>query len=253
MRELLGADTSKLLPLAEKYDFQLVIEDPATLWHLGPQRYTEIAKRYQSLAPDPGRLAIDINIVERYQQTYPTKKQAGTELLQLVNTAGEAFQRVLLYFEHSIPRPDWELLPHASANAEIHRNGESLIVDARQPVGVTWNGPALVNGRPWPVTDGSTLWLPAGRHKISGAEAYPGVRVSYFNGDLLSADTSASGAEFEYRSKSRAIALFEDWPAHIYVDGAPMETAVMEATDHWAVLLPQGRHMVQIFSDGLLP
>ena len=91
MRELLGADTSKLLPLAEEYDFQLVIEDPATLWNLGPQRYTEIAKRYQPLAPDPSRLVIDINIVERYQQTYPTKKQVGTELLQLVNTAGEAF------------------------------------------------------------------------------------------------------------------------------------------------------------------
>ena len=70
MRELLGADTSKLLPLAEEYDFQLVIEDPATLWNLGPQRYTEIAKRYQPLAPDPSRLAIDINIVERYHLNY---------------------------------------------------------------------------------------------------------------------------------------------------------------------------------------
>ena len=269
MRELLGADTSGLLRLAEKYDFQLVIEDPATLWHLGPQRYTEIAKRYQPLAPDPGRLAIDINIVERYQQTYPTKKQVGTELLQLVNTAGQAFQRVLLYFEHSISRPDWDLLPHASANAEIHRNGESLIVDARQPVGVTWNGPALVNGEPWPLTDGSTLWLPAGHHKITGGEAHPGVRVSYLNGDLLSANAVASGTEFEYHSKSRAIALFEDRPAHIYVDGARGKAAVLEAadhstdrstdrstdhsTDHWAVLLPQGRHRVQIFSDGLLP
>ena len=265
MRELLGADTSGLLGLAEKYDFQLVIEDPATLWHLGPQRYTEIAKRYQPLARDPRRLAIDINIVERYQQTYPTKKQVGTELLQLVNTAGEAFERVLLYFEHSISRPDWDLLPHASANAEIQRNGESLIVDAEQPVGVTWNGPVLVNGEPWPLTDGSTLWLPAGHHKISAGEAHPRVSVSYLNGDLLAAGALASGAEFEYHSKSRAIALFEDRPAHIYVDGAPLKAAVLEATDrstdhatdhatdHWAVLLPRGRHRVQIFSDGLLP
>ena len=257
MRELLGADTSGLLRLAEKYDFQLVIEDPATLWNLGPQRYAEIAKRYRPLARDQRRLAIDINIVERYQKTYPTKKQVGTELLQLVNTAGEAFQRVLLYFEQSISRPDWDLLPHASANAEIHRNGESLIVDARQPVGVTWNGPALVNGEPWPLTDGTTLWLPTGHHKITGGEAHPGVRVSYLNGDLLSAGAVASGAKFEYHSKSRAIALFEDRPAHIYVDGARGKAAVLEATDHstdhWAVLLPRGRHRVQIFSDGLLP
>ena len=253
MRELLGADTSELLPLAEEYDFQLVIEDPATLWNLGPQRYTEIAKRYRSLAPDPSRLAIDINIVERYQQTYPTKKQVGTELLQLVNTAGEAFQRVLLYFEHSIPRPDWALLPHASAHADVRRNGESLIVDAQQPVGVTWDGPALVNGELWPLTDGSTVWLPAGHYEIVGAQAPPGVRVSYLNGDLLSAKTLVSGVEFEYRSRSRSIALVKDHPANIYVDGAPLKAAVREATKHWAILLPNGQHVVQIVSDGLLP
>ena len=253
MRELLGADTSRLLPLAEEFDFQLVIEDPATLWHLGPQRYTEIAKRYRPLAPDPGRLAIDINIVERYQQTYPTKKQSGTELLQLVNTAGAAFARVLLYFEHSIPRPDWDLLPYASAHAEIRRNGAGLFVDARQPVGVTWDGPALVNGKPWPLTDGSTIWLPAGQHEISSGEAYPGARVSFLNGGLLAAKSAASGAEFEYRSKSRVIALFEDRPAGIWVDGGRLEAVVLEAANHWAILLPRGRHTVQIFEDGLLP
>lgn len=253
MRELLGADTSKLLPLAEEYDFQLVIEDPATLWNLGPQRYTEIAKRYQPLAPDPSRLAIDINIVERYQQTYPTKKQVGTELLQLVHTAGEAFQRVLLYFEHSIPRSDWDLLPHASAHAEVSRRGDGLIVDAARPVGVAWEGPALVNGEPWPLTDGSTVWLPAGQYEITVGGAQPRARVSYLNGDLLRAKTTAVGAEFEYRSKSRAIALFDDRPARIHVDGAPWKAVVLEATNHWAILLPQGRHMVQIVSDGLLP
>ena len=63
------------------------MEDPATTWHLGPQRYQEIAKSYGALTSHTDRLAIDINIVDRYQEVYPTKQQTGTELLQLVHTA----------------------------------------------------------------------------------------------------------------------------------------------------------------------
>ena len=136
-------------------------------------------------------------------------------------------------------------------------------MDAKHPVGVSWEGPALVNGQPWPLTDGATVWLPAGHFEISGGEmsgtentsgeAHPGVRVSYLNGDLLSAKTLLSGAEFEYRSRSRAIALFEDQPARIAVDGQVPKAAVLKATNHWAILLPPGQHRVQIFANGLLP
>ena len=103
------------------------------------------------------------------------------------------------------------------------------------------------------LTDGSTVWLPGGQHEITVGGAQPRARVSYLNGDLLRAKTTAVGAEFEYRSKSRAIALFDDRPARIHVDGAPWKAVVLEATNHWAILLPQGRHMVQIVSDDLLP
>ena len=51
---------------------------------LGPQRYQTIAERYLPLTP-PDRLAIDLNIVDRYQNVYPTKQQTGTELFQLVH------------------------------------------------------------------------------------------------------------------------------------------------------------------------
>jgi len=79
MREYLGVDTAALIPLANELDFTIAIEDPATLWNLGPERYTEIGRRYKELTTDTSRLAIDINIniVERYQQVYPTRKQVG--------------------------------------------------------------------------------------------------------------------------------------------------------------------------------
>ena len=84
MREKIGADAARLLPLLGQHDFTFLIEDPATIWNLGPQRYPQIAARYAPLTPSQDKLAIDINIVERYQDVYPTKQQTGTELFELV-------------------------------------------------------------------------------------------------------------------------------------------------------------------------
>ena len=77
IREKIGADAARLLPMLGEHDFTFLIEDPATIWHLGPQRYPQIAARYAGLTPAQDKLAIDINIVERYQDVYPTKQQTG--------------------------------------------------------------------------------------------------------------------------------------------------------------------------------
>ena len=85
MRDAIGADAARVLPLLDTHNFTFLIEDPATVWHLGPQRYPAIAERYRALTPHRDKLAIDLNIVERYQNVYPTKQQTGTELFQLVH------------------------------------------------------------------------------------------------------------------------------------------------------------------------
>ena len=253
MREFLGADTSALLSIAEQYDFRLVLEDPATLWDRGPERYVEIARQYRRLAPDPERLAIDINIVERYQTTYPTKKQVGGELFQLVHLAGKAFPTVLLYFEQSISRPDWDLLPHASGRAHARREENSLLVNCDRPVGVVWSGPALVDGRPWPFTDGSTVWLPPGRHRISPAADFPSLRVLHMNTDWKWGRIEDRALAFGYASAGPAIVLLSGVPKQVTVDGEPIKGPLLKARSHWAVMLPRGRHSVRIAAEGLLP
>jgi hypothetical protein len=260
MREFLGADTAALLPLAERYDFTLVVEDPATLWSLGPQRYPEIARRYEPLAKDQQRLAIDINIVERYQRAYPTKKQVGTELFQLLRLAGQAFPRVLLYFEHSISRPDWDLMPHAAAGARAVTDARAaagaanhLTVTSAKPFGLSWKGPATVNGRMWPAADDATLWLPAGRHVVARAESPLTARLLYLNADLLSATVTQNAIEFEYRSQTQAIALIDIEPPRILVDGEPTAAPVLKTTKHSSLLLPKGTHRVRVAVTGLLP
>ena len=77
MKDAIGADAGRVLPLLDKHAFSFLIEDPATVWNLGPQRYPEIAKRYQPLTPHPEKLAIDINIVDRYQDVYPHEAADG--------------------------------------------------------------------------------------------------------------------------------------------------------------------------------
>jgi len=77
MRDAIGADAARVLPLLDRHSFTFLVEDPATVWHLGAQRYAEIAARYGRLTPRRGRLAIDLNIVDRYQDVYPTKQQTG--------------------------------------------------------------------------------------------------------------------------------------------------------------------------------
>jgi hypothetical protein len=49
MREKLGADATRVLPLLAEHDFTFLIEDPAAVWNLGPQRYPQIAARYAPL------------------------------------------------------------------------------------------------------------------------------------------------------------------------------------------------------------
>ena len=115
MKDSIGADAARVLPLLDQHSFSFLIEDPATVWNLGPQRYPEIAKRYRPLTTHTESLAIDINIVDRYQDVYPTKQQTGTELFELVHLASTAFPRVALYFENSILKPDLGLLAASSA------------------------------------------------------------------------------------------------------------------------------------------
>lgn len=248
MKDAIGADAARLLPLVGKHDFTFLIEDPATIWNLGPQRYPEIARRYQPLTDRADKLAIDINVVDRYQDVYPTKQQTGTELFQLVHLAAGAFARVALYFENSILTPDWKFLPAAAANVRrAEQVGSKWTLDLPGSVGIAWSGGALVDGKPWPLADGATVWLPSGVHTLEAAAAAPATRVLDFNGDLKSAGVgSGDEVQLSYESSSRAIAILERRPSALNLDGREIEPELLASGSNWALLLPRGRHAAGI-------
>jgi hypothetical protein len=241
IRDALGADAARVLPLLDTHNFTFLIEDPATVWNLGPRRYPAIAERYEALTPHKDKLAIDLNIVDRYQNVYPTKQQTGSELFQLVHHAAASFPRVALYFENSLLTPDLKLLLSAAANvARVESIGAKLFVESRFSVGVAFKGWAKVDDRPWPARDDETIWLPAGAHTIEPAPATAafGPRLLSLTAELKSArSVSPDTIEFSYESQSRAIARFDRQPRTMEIDGATVPPTP---------LLPRGQHLVTV-------
>ena len=248
MREAIGADAARVLPMLDTHAFTFLIEDPATVWNLGAQRYQAIAEKYRPLTPHRERLAVDINIVDRYQDVYPTKQQTGTELFELVHSAASNFARVALYFENSLLAPDLPLLPSASAVvSKIERVGAKVTVECSAPVGLPWKGGAMLDGKIWPAADDSTVWIPAGTHTVEPAPSGSGARLLRLNGELRSARVVADwGLEFSYESAARALASFDKAPREIRVDGALLKP---ELGSPDALLLPRGQHTVTIRFD----
>ncbi len=240
MKDSIGADAGRVLPLLDRHAFSFLIEDPATVWNLGPERYPEIAKRYRALTPHTENLAIDINIVDRYQDVYPTKQQTGTELFELVHLASTAFPRVALYFENSILKPDLGLLAASSTAVTQYSNSQRRItIESARDLELNWPADrgALVDGKAWPMVSPTVLYLPAGLHRIEPAPKRDGIAVIDLNARLRSAAVEARRVTFEYSSDSRAIARFDRKPAHIEVDGEAFPADSV-------VLLPRGTHRV---------
>jgi len=252
MRDAIGAESDRLLPQLAKHDFTFLIEDPATIWHLGPQRYPQIAEKY--VTPYRDKLAIDINIVERYQDVYPTKQQTGTELFQLVNLSTRSFPRVALYFENSIRKVDLPLLASSASRIDrIDHVAGRLVIDSKYGAGIPWSGPAKVNGRLWPIANPDTLWLPPGPVAVEPAQQAPPLRILDFNGDVKTASAYSGAVEISYNSSHRAIAVLDRLPGAVEIDGSLASVEWLKAKDRHVILLPKGQHVVTFQINGPSP
>lgn len=243
IRDELGADVARSLPKIKAHRSTLLVEDPATLWDLGPERYAKLGKKYKELTSNGPEIAIDINVVERYQDVYPTKKQTGVELLGLVHQAATSFGQVALYFENSLEKQDLSLLSAAAATAKIGGTRE-LQVDAQRPVRILWQGGAELDGKLWPVQNQQSVLVPAGHHTLTAAEGAAPIAVTDFNGEIRSATSAGNKVDLAYSSRSRAVALLSAPPASVEIDGLPYRLTQHEPTP--MLLLPSGEHVLTV-------
>jgi len=222
MKEALGADVRRILALAAVHPFTLFLEDPATMWSLGPDRYRVLGERYRSLN---AKVGVDINVVDRYQDVFPTKKQTGGEFLELFHNAAASFTDVLVYFEASVLPQDMDMAAYAlAAGARVLGPAE---MESPRPV-VVGTGALVVDGAPWPAS-----LVPAGRHKVETASNGPAWRLDVFTGELLSAAYEGPRTiRFRYRADSRAIAVFSVPPSRLLVDGVASTAAMLPPGEH---------------------
>jgi hypothetical protein len=104
-----------------------------------------------------------------------------------------------------------------------------------------------VNGQAWPVTDGATLWLPAGAQAIQPGTELPALRVLDFNGDLKTARVLPEGGlELSYQSSSRALAVLNHAPQRIEIDGEAAQPRWLVSAGACTLYLPRGQHLVMI-------
>jgi hypothetical protein len=224
MRAALGADSARLLAATEDEDILFLVEDPATVWHLGPERYTELRRAYDGLTRNHGRLAIDLNIVERYQDVYPTKQQTGGELIELIHEAALNFERVALYFEASLLPEDLSLIASAAVNPE------------RDSHWIRAESGLLLDGRAWPLCDPTHCLVPPGNHLVQPQAARKVSRIEPRNLQLISLDAENN---LSYSARTAAW-LFSNEPFSVEIDGH-----VLRATQHdvgeYSLKLPRAR------------
>ncbi|MBV8068607.1 MAG: hypothetical protein JO270_01780 [Acidobacteriaceae bacterium] len=244
IRDQLGADTSMSLSAVREHHGTLLVEDPATLWNAGPERYRKLAGEYARLTRDRSGLGVDVNVVDRYQDVYPTKKQTGVELFQLVHEAAADFGRVALYVENSLEKQDLGLLPVAASLARMQQTSDGAIeIESPGQVRVLSNGLANVDGKPWPVQSSDSILVPFGQHTLTPAAAKPAVTIIDFNGEVRSAVVSNNETDIAYVSGSRAIAVLERPVSLIEVDGEIYRKSEAAQISQ-SIILPSGQHVV---------
>lgn len=244
-RDSLGADVARTLPMAQARKIRVLVEDPAPLWNLGADRYTKLAGKYAELNTRPSDLAVDINVVDRYQDVYPTKKQTGAELVELVHAAAASFERVALYFESSIEKQDLPLLPVAASLARVRQPApDALDVDSPQQNRVLWSGPVELDGHAWPVQDASSVVVPAGRHELRTGVTNLPVHITDFNGDVRRVEADPKSIDLAYRSRTRAIATIDAPVNVVEVDGKALWRAAASSEPQTFFVLPEGQHVV---------
>ena len=253
MREAIAVDTARVAPLAAAHGFALQVEDPYTLWTLGPDRYAKIAADYARLVPPGQRVSIDINVVDRETGGFPTRKQTGSELYALASQARRHFASVCFYSEATLAPVDRDLLPAALAAANTPRwlGPREVEVESDGRLALDTGGPwrdATLDGRPWPAGSGESILLPKGRHRVAWSAGSAAARplLNYLNAALLDAGWRDGGLVVRYASEGPAYLGVGVAPVQVAIDGLPVQIQMAQEDGGHLMKLPSGEHEVRL-------
>jgi hypothetical protein len=263
VRPALGVDSRRIAGLMKEFDFTLQVEDPAEHWMKPPERYARFAQTYRKLVKDPKKLMFDINVMPDRDITSTHLASAtatGTELARTAVIAAATSGRVAIYSENTVPVQDWNFLRTALTRAsEITPGKNEWKVNTAEPVLLT---PAedrdyYLDGRLWPAVSSDGVLAPIGRHVISTTRPWyhvldPGAlpaRLVSISADLMDARVVPTGIVLRYTSPGRAVAIFNQRPRELMIDGHSIAFRAEPSGPDWAVTVPGGEHWVAVVTN----
>lgn len=263
LREEIGVDSREIVKLMDRYRFTLQVEDPSEFWSRTPERYREFGRTYAGLVKDHSRLMFDVNVVERDVRgtSLPSALATGTEFARLLLAASTPTGRAAVYSEASVMSQDWELAAAVLASgSRLSRERGGWRIDSPFAVAVrvpTDHTRFYLDGRPWPVFESGSVLVPAGSHLLKFSRPFAwlldfdqlDLRMRSISGELIAADVTSRGMTFEYDSPGRCIVVFNKQPHRIRVDGRNWTFPPLYARGEWSVVLPSGRHAVDVVAN----
>jgi hypothetical protein len=253
--ERFGVDPERLLELQKRFGFAVEIEDPYTVWNSSPDRYRAIGEHYRPRLQPGTPFSIDVNVVDRIPPGRPLNKPRGLELYELVANVAANVDMITLYALSTFSPDDMRLLPFVlgaqQVTAEVPQEG---MVRARNQL--IWQtdlrGKTVdLDGREWPCLSDTQVLIPAGEHTVSTRPVTENnrleeLRIESINGVILGAERSGSRVTLTYESRGRCYVTLNREPASVLCDGAAGIGKVIINNGRVSLVLPQGKHTVEI-------
>ncbi|MGB7604105.1 MAG: hypothetical protein WBL93_01380 [Lutisporaceae bacterium] len=250
MRVNIGVDAEAIAKLQDKYHFMLQIEDPFSLWKLGPDRYKVIGEEYRNIMSSGNELSIDINVIDRGGEVYPTKKQRGVELYQLINNASKYTDKVILYALSTVEKADMEFVPYTTSSdvnvQEISKNEYIIKADKR----FIWNTDTegktyYIDGEKWSFVSKQGVIIPGGEHKlkVQDIENNSELFIERITGEISDVSQDKN-INFSYFSEGRFYLVVNRKPSQIKIDENIFNPEYEENNGSYTIVLPEGKHKV---------
>ena len=260
MKENIAVDPDAFMHLQQELGFNLQVEDPFTLWSRGPDRYQVISTAYRSRIASGARLTIDVNIVNRVDTQYPTRKQTGLEFLTLLSEASSHADQVCLYAANTPYVFDYTYAPYALAGQARLKKIDDRQYQVSSPYTVlletdTLNKEFLVNGNSWPCVNKKGVILPAGNSLVTevseSRESRDWLFITDLNGEIKGCSRDGRDIILRYDEKRNALVSLNRRPARIMVNGKELSLPVYLKDGGVTVSCPAGENEV-VFTDEFL-
>jgi hypothetical protein len=260
MKENIAVDPDAFMRLQQELGFNLQVEDPFTLWSRGPDRYRVISTAYRSRIAEGARLTIDVNIVNRVDTQYPTRKQTGLEFLTLLSEASSHADQVCLYAANTPYDFDYAYASYALAGQARVKKIDGRQYQVSSPYTVlletdTRNKEFLVNGNSWPCVNKKGVILPAGNSLVTEVSASRESRGRLFitdmSGEIKGCSRNGRNIILRYHERRNVLVSLNRRPARITVNGKEVSLPVYLKDGGVTVSCPAGENEV-VFTDEFL-